>query len=155
MVDVDDLGELERQEALVAAGKGSLGGLLGTGLGATLGAVVVVTATAEGRRADDVDGGVAAAAAGRRRRGRGGSSSSLGRGSRGFGGLLSSRRAGLGRKTTSVLLFIGQRLGRGARLGCVRFCFEINLEAEKKSAYPGTDCIQSQRELAGHTILSG
>ena len=105
VVDVDDLGELERQEALVAAGKGSLGGLLGcgAGLGAAAQCAVVVGAAAEDRRAEDVDGGIAAAAAaaGARRRRRRRSGSGLGRsGSSGLG----SRRASLGREATSVLL---------------------------------------------------
>ncbi len=103
VVDVDDLGKLERQEALVAAGKGSLGGLLGSGagLGAAAQGAVVVGAAAEDRRAEDVDGGIAAAAAaGARRRRRRRSGSGLGRsGSSGFG----SRRASLGREATSVL----------------------------------------------------
>ena len=63
VVDVNDLGELQRQEALVAARERGLGGRLG---GAGL-AVVVVAAT-NGAGAKDVEERVAAAAGGGRGR---------------------------------------------------------------------------------------
>lgn len=89
VVDVLDLGQLQRQEALVAAGEGRLS--RGAGLAARLAAVVVVSRTAEGSSATEEQKKVAAAA-----------------GRRGRGSALRGRRLGrLGRVTTSLLQFDG------------------------------------------------